>query len=395
MERPFLKLAPERRLVMTFALAQALEILQMPQQELKQWLLEEIEKNPLLELDALKGQDRFEKDYPSSITLHEHIAEQIRDHFPDPHDRTIAFHYLHQLDDKGFIPSEIESGGILSVLQTLDPPGIFARSLQESLLLQLRAKGKMESDAYRLIEQCYDDLLHGRFVVIKKKLKVEDLKEAIQDLAPLSFRPARIFQQEIVQPKTADLQIERIEGGWTLKLLEEDLPEFHIQEEYLSLDVESQEEMEVLRSFKTQAKWIVRSINRRRKLLKDIGRILLHKQAPFFDRKKALVPITMKEMAEKLEVHESTLSRALFGKYVATPRGIVPLKSLITTTQNLSAQEMLQEFVAKEDKTNPLTDEQLADAITKQGVKVARRTISKYRSQLKIGTVSQRKNGSN
>lgn len=391
--RLFLKLAPERRLTMTFALRQALEILQMPQLDLGQWLMGEIERNPLLELDSVRPKKRFEGDLPSPVTLHEHLLTQIRENFSDREDQLIAEKFLEHLDEKGFITCPLEiNPRILRILQTFDPPGIFARNLQEALLLQLRAKGKAETLAFHLVQHCFDDLLHGRYGAIKKRLRVTDLHSAINDLARLALRPAQAFKQEPISPVYPDLQIHKIEGGWALELVEDELPQFHIQTQYFDLEVESEEEKESLRMFKTQAKWIFRSLNRRRKLLREIGRILVRKQASFLDQKGALAPLSMKDLAEKLGIHESTLSRALAGKYASTPRGILPLRSLLSADPAAeNARMMLEKLIRGEDKGDPFTDDQLVQELGNKGFKVARRTVAKYRSQLKLGSASQRK----
>lgn len=399
--RQFLKLAPERRMVMTFALRQALEILQMPQLDLGQWLQDEIEKNPLLELGPVQSKKRFEGELPASINLHEHLTNQIRENFSDDKDRLIAEEFLEHLDEKGFItcPPEVISSyfkrpvdRILAVLQTFDPPGIFARNLQEGLLLQLRAKGKASSMAFSLVQNCFDDLLHGRYGAIKKKLGSTDLNLAMSDLARLTLRPAHVFIQEPIAPVYPDLKIHKIEGGWSLELIEDELPSFHIQTEYLDIETESNEEKESLRNFKTQAKWIFRSLNRRRKMLREIGRILVRKQAAFLDQKGPLAQLSMKDLAEKLEIHESTLSRALSGKYASTPRGIIPLRSLVTAApEAANARTTLETLVRGEDKQKPFTDDQLVQELGSKGFKVARRTVAKYRTQLKIGSASQRK----
>jgi RNA polymerase sigma-54 factor len=399
--RQFLNLAPERRMVMTFALRQALEILQMPQLDLGQWLQSEIEKNPLLELGPVQSKKRFEGELSASISLREHLICQIRENFSDDKDRLIAEAFLEHLDEKGFISCSIEAisaffkkpvDRILNVLQTFDPPGIFARNLQEGLLLQLRAKGKEKSTAFSLVQNCFDDLLHGRYGAIKKKLMCRDLHLAINDLSRLSLRPAHVFMQEPIAPIYPDLKIYKLEGGWGLELIEDELPQFHIQTEYLDIETESNEEKESLRNFKTHAKWIFRSLNRRRKMLREMGRILIRKQAAFLDQKGPLVHLSMRELAEKLEVHESTLSRALSGKYASTPRGILPLRSLVSAAPESANAKMALELVIRmENKQDPLTDDQLVQELGSKGYKLARRTVAKYRTQLKIGSASQRK----
>lgn len=396
--RLILKMAPERRLIMTFALRQALEILQMPQQELGQWLLSEIEKNPLLELKSTSAGKRFEIDVASPPNLYEHLLSQIRENFSDPKDQLLATIILEHLDERGFIATPLETitqkpyEKVLSTLQTFDPPGIFARNLKEALLLQLRAKGKSDTLTYTLVETCFDDLLHGRYTLIKKKLNSQDLAQAIADLARLSLRPAQVFHHEPITPIYPDIQICKIDTGWTVQLIEDELPKFHIQNEYLQLEPETKEEKESLRDFKIAAKWICRSLTRRRKLLHEIARILVCKQSAYLEQKGPLTPLTIKELSEALEIHESTLSRALSGKFANTPRGIIPLRSLITATPEAqNARDILETLIRNEDKNKPFSDDELAQALKAKGHPIARRTISKYRSQLKIGPASQRK----
>jgi RNA polymerase sigma-54 factor len=391
---PNLKLSPERRLVMTYALRQSLEILQMTQLELAQWLRGEIEKNPLLELNHEKGARRFETELESTPTLYEHIQKQIRETFSLERETHIAEELANQLDERGFISSvEERHQPVLSILQTFDPPGIFARNLQESLLLQLKAKGKENSLPYQIVSHCFEDLLHGRYGAIRKKLNVSDLSSAISELSLLAFRPAHVFSHEPTVPILPDLAIAQIEGGWTIELIEDELPQFQMNENYETVDPETHEELETMRDYKTSAKWVLRSLNRRRKLLRTLGKILVCKQAKFLSQKGPISQLTIQELTEKLGVHESTLSRALAGKYVATPRGIIPLRSLITSSpETENARLLLEKLVKGENKKEPLTDEQLAKELKAKGYKVARRTISKYRGQLKIGSASQRKN---
>lgn len=399
--KPFLRLIPERKLTMTLALRQALEILQMSQLELSQWLHQEIEKNPLLELRSSSAKKSFidEAVYPPN--LHEHLQAQIRDHFSSSEEIAVAEKFMECLDERGFItapPEQINdqfvalAPKVLSVLQTFDPPGIFARNLAESFLLQLKAKGKADTDAFRVVESCFDDLLHSRYKTIEKKLGIKDLSAVLKDLGSLSMRPASVFRLEQIETISPDLKLEKVEGGWTLELLEEDLPAFHLRDEYLGLQLESDEEKQALRGFKTQAKWIFRSLERRRKLLKDIGKQLLCKQSAFLNHKGPLVSFTVKELSEKLEIHESTLSRALSGKYISTPVGVVSLRSLLSSSpETQSAREVLEKLVRLEDKQEPLTDDQLAKELKAKGFSIARRTIAKYRAQLKIGSAKRRR----
>jgi RNA polymerase sigma-54 factor len=392
--RLFLKLAPQRQLKMTHALHQALGILQMTQLELKEWLTEVIEKNPLLKLHFSSPKKNIEYEVPYQPSLYEHLQSQIQESFSCKEKRRAAEFFLEHLDEKGFLSDLPEAWDkeILSVLQTFDPPGIFARNLQEALLIQLKNRGKENTVSFTLIQHHFDDLLQNRFSKIKKSLQVSDLSSIFQELAHLSFRPSEAFKKEPTTPIYADLRLEKSPTGWTLELMEDDLPKIHLESEYLSIEGISSEEKETLKGFKAEANWLCRILERRRKFIRLVGKILAHKQMAFFNQKGPLVCITMKELAEKLQVHESTLSRALSNKYISTPRGIIPLRSLIVNDPAIeTAKELLKQLVQNEDKRRPLTDEDLAQSLKAKGLSVARRTIAKYRTQLKIGSANQRK----
>jgi len=409
---PFQKLHFERRLIMTFALRQSLEILQMPQLELKGWLEQEIEKNPLLELEATEKTTRTlpprietESEIASVPTLYEKLKQQIGEAFFSPREEKIANKLLDSLDEKGFLAASVDEvatlfhvptpkvASVLFTLQTFDPPGIFARDLREAFLIQLRSQGKEDSSAFLLVECCFDDLLHGRYASIKKKLNLSDLSSAMQTLARLSLRPAAAFQQEPVSLALPDLLIMKLDSQWIVDIYEDDLPKFQIQAQYLSLEPTAAEEKEALRAFQTSAKWIIRSLSRRKKMLLEIGKLLVKKQEAFLDQRSSLSSLTIRDLAVELNVHESTLSRALAGKYAATPQGLILLRSLITSSpETLSAKEILKNLVEKEDPQFPLTDDQLKEKLRESGLDIARRTIAKYRGQLKIGSATQRKN---
>lgn len=394
-----LKLSAERRLTMTFSLRQALEVLHMPQIELAQWLTQEIEKNPLLEEVSLAKTISYSEEIASRPSLHDHLTHQIRENFPDLTRRSLATEFLEHLDEKGFLSLSLEElslllsapiphlASILEVLQTFDPPGIFARTLQESLLLQLKAYGMEKGDSFSLVRDCFDDLLQGRYCAIKNKLASINVTEAIQKLARLSSRPASAYLHETIPFARADLSICQTEKGWTIETQEEYLPKIELSDQYESLDF-SPEEEDTFRSWKTSAKWLFRSLKRRRQILLSIGAFLVRKQSAYLKQNGPLVPLTLQDLAHHLHLHESTVSRALHGKYAATPRGLLPLRSLL---KNDSAKTLLQTLIANEDRSHPLTDDALCHALQEKGHKLARRTISKYRKELRIGSAARRK----
>lgn len=365
-------------------------MLELPQAELSTWLFSEIEKNPLLELDSFPSSSLYSLKDPSQIEapkiLYDHLIQQIRERFTNLDERLEAIRLLNHLDERGFLASSTPDSPILSILQTLDPPGIFARDLRECLLLQLEPS----SPAHRIVSLCFEDLLHERFKTIQKKTGIQDLSSAIQSLSRLSFRPADLFRQEPNFPVIPDLRMTKVGKTWIVESIDEELPKFHLRTDYLSLSLQSREEKETLRHWAASGKWLLRSLKRRKSILLDIGVYLVRKQAAFFDRKGALQPLSVKELADHVDLHESTLSRALAGKYADTPYGYLPLRSFLSASSD-SAKIALQQLIAQEDKKKPLTDGEIVSQLQKMGTIVARRTVAKYRSELKIGSATQRK----
>lgn len=390
----------ERRLAMTFRMSQALSILQMPQMDLKQFIQEEIDKNPLLEEIKKGGSGPYDHEIADVSTVYENLCTQIRETFLDKEEYLIAEKIAGYLDEKGFLSipfselaqniqkSEEEIDSIVAVLQTLEPPGIFARNLQESLLLQLKAKGAENTPIYALIQDDYQDLLHHRYGLLKKKYKSLDLSDAIQKIALLQLRPLEGLKNEISCPIIPDLFIRPTETGWSIGMCDEELPRFRLQ--YECLRSKSKEEQKTIDLWRSSGKWLIHALSRRREMILQIALHIARLQGPYLAQKGPLAPLTIQDLVSLLGVHESTISRALAEKYVETPRGIILLKSLITQSpKRKEAKEILLELVAEE--TTPLTDDQLAMVLKERGYPVARRTISKYRKELKIRSAQARR----
>ncbi|HSX13849.1 MAG TPA: hypothetical protein VLE96_05460 [Chlamydiales bacterium] len=381
----------ERRLAMTFQMSQALAILQMNNLDLQQFLQEEIDKNPLLE--EVKKESYFcDEEVPSELSIADHLNTQIRETFSHAEDRKIAETIAESLDEKGFLsalPSDIDTTrfeSVLERLQTFDPPGIFARTLQESLLIQLKAKGLTHCTAYRLIESDYQNLLLHRYSLLKKKYP--DLSEAIQKIATLQLRPLESLKKEYSCPIIPDLFIQPLESGWLIGFYDEMIPQFRVQ--YEDLFLESKEEQKTVDVWRSSGKWLLKALHRRSEIILQIAKRITHHQHRYLLQKGNLSHFTIQNLSQELGLHESTISRALSEKYVETPRGIILLKSLLTAApEKTQAKEILQALVANE--RSPLSDDQLAKALEEKGFKVARRTVSKYRKELKIPEMNARK----
>ncbi len=399
MQHPRLHLSLERRQVMSFALQQSLKILQLSDLELAELIREEIESNPLLE--EIPTQSAFSMPLPdiaSKPTLREHLLAQARESLDD---LQIATALIDHLDEKGFITISLdelpwpksEILNVLRIIQTFDPPGIGARNLQEALLLQL--KKSSSSLAKILIQDHFQDLLHKRFKAIQKQLDISmaDFSIALNQISKLRMRPAETFDRDLPSHWIADLIIKEGEEGWVIQAGGEELPAFRICKDYKVLQKQcTGEEKETLKSWYVSGKWLNRSIQRRRDLLFKIGRLLLLMRSSYFETGKPVQPIGIKELAELLSVHPTTAWRAVANKTLLAPSGMLLLRTFFSeASAGDPVKELLSRLIKQEDKTKPFTDDDLSSLLLENGISCARRTVSKYRKSLKIGSAIQRK----
>lgn len=379
------------------ALQQAVALLQMPRLELAAWVEEEVEKNPLLELISSKRSTQIPLGFEAATPLsrEEMLHRQIRELLLSSEEQKIAEKLVGLLDEKGFLSNPLDLLFVehdplvvrktVSQLQTLDPPGIFAASLQEALLLQLKRKGLEKHPCYFLVEKQFDLLIEGKWKTLP------NLQEAIQLLSELSLRPTDLAEPEKEIWIRPDLTLEKQGDLWSIRLDEEEIPLFQFNPLYEDLSPASQEEASVLRAWRSSAKWLIRSLRRRKQLLLQIGELLLKVHGETLEHQKAFSPISMKKGAEILSLHVSTFSRALCDKYVQTPQGIFPLKFFFSENSQQNVKEVLKQLIAEEDKQKPLSDEELSKRLISQGFSVARRTVVKYRTALTIPSAKIRR----
>lgn len=352
-------------------------------------------------------------------SLFEYLMEQARQNFDDPQELLWAEVLIGHFDERGFLENSLEEIGllngipedqlkmILDEIQSFDPIGVGARNLADSLLLQLKFKGKRRTLAYRVIEQHYEDLLHNRIPVIAKKLgvSVTDVREAIEsEITKLDLSPGSAFSRGTAHAIFPDVTV-REEGGMLIVDVNDDrLPSIRVSHRYINMLESKQcpEETKEYVKMKVQSgKWLLRNIHQRNETILRITEHLVQKQQEFFSSPEGkLLPLTMKSVAEALELHESTIARAVANKYVDCSRGILALRSFFTNAytskhgediSSRTVKDALLEIIKSEDKARPLSDEQLSKAIQKKGVSCARRTVAKYRKELNIGNASQRK----
>jgi|694.fasta_scaffold05574_6 RNA polymerase sigma-54 factor len=298
----------------------------------------------------------------------------------------------------------------LKVVQSLDPPGIAARDLRECLLNQLRPEMNYHDEMKRLIEDHLEDLAENRLPLIQKKtgFSIETIQNAKQELHLLNPKPGRAFMETYVPSVTPDVLVELDENGnYVVKLEDDRLPTLRISE-YYRRRLESGEatpaEREFIKKKVVGAQWLIDAIQQRRSTLKKVSQAIIDYQRKFLEQgPEAIEPLKMQQIADKVGVHVTTVSRAVDDKWVQTPRGIMPLKRFfVGGTRSEDGEDVawdtirvkLQEIIDKEDKQNPLSDDDLVKALGTHGLNVARRTITKYRKKMGIPSSRQRRDWS-
>ena len=444
-----------QRLILSPQMQQALHLLQLPVLEIGSVIEEELTQNPLLEfsedesslaeeefeiLRALEQDARVtsscqgareEEDLKAFIentlthenSLYDHLMSQANETFSCPEDREYAKAIIGNLDHDGILSLPLEEvaalactttdrlAPILKEIQTFDPLGVGAQNLKEALLIQLKGMGKDKSLAFRIVENHYEDVMHNRIPAIAKSLSrsVQEIRNTIvQEIAHLDLHPgtnqAEGHYKQPIHHLTPDLTIVYAEGKFSIEINDEHIPTIRLNKSYLQMLQDHslpQETRHYIQEKIASGRWLLRNLHERHQTLHRIAQELIKDQSSFFSSTKGqLTPRTMKEIAERLELHESTIARAVANKYVNSPRGILPLRSFFThayhteSGENISAQtvkEILTQLLASEDKGAPLSDELLSTMIKEKGIPCARRTVAKYRQEIGIGNTTQRR----
>lgn len=397
------------RLLLTPALQQAFQVLQMPLCELAPWLEAQIAENPLLEWDespkytfSSPVSNHPNIEIPASISLFSYLMKQARETFSSSQDLFLAEQIIGNLDEHGFFTEEMKSP-ILSTIQTFDPPGIAAKNLQESLLLQLERQDKKPSLAYTIIDNHFSSLLQGRLVEIQKQTRTSlfVLQQTIrEEIAALDFSPGSRFTPCPVQYQIPDATLLLEEGIWHIEIHKNLLPSYRIKTEYINIPTITNEEKSCLRKYLSSAQWISQSIQKRNLTLKKVLECILKVQGTFLAGVDSCIkPLTIKEVAATIGMHESTIARAVSQKTLSCPLGVIALRSLFSqslskTQEEIScdaAKKTLRMLISQENKQRPLSDQALIEKMREMGICCARRTITKYRKQLRIPSRRMRK----
>ena len=308
-------------------------------------------------------------------------------------------------EDDSFSMEEVEE--VLAIIQKLEPPGVCARNLKECLLLQLRDQGATESLAYRLVNEAFEDLIAHRWRDLSTKfhLSPKEVQDAADLLAKLDPKPGLQYAGSDNVYVTPDLVVDKIDGEYRIFLNDGGMPRLRISQTYQDIASDKKKFVGENREFITNklnsATWLIQAIEQRRQTMLKVMNFIVDRQREFFDKGvEFLKPLTLREVADVIEMHESTVSRVTNQKYAQTPRGVLPLKfffsSGLGTTggEDASARAVkahIQKLVSDESSAKPLTDSDIVKLLAEKGIKIARRTVAKYRDQLSILPARMRK----
>ncbi len=371
--------------------------------------------------DSDRKQDAMQNMASRPRSFHDDLIDQLSFFDCDPTVRALAEYIIYNLDEKGYfllplqeVIRDLEGSATLEqaeealrLVQRLDPPGVGARDLRECLLLQLTPEMPGHEVLHTLISQHLDDLEHNRLPAIEKKtgIPLEKIKEAIEHLRRLNFRPGASFTTDNAHYVIPDLIVENNDrGGYDVRLVDENTPLLAISRSYQKLLRNKQTDpktREYIQKRIQSARWLIESIEQRRNTLLKVAKAIIEHQKEFLDKGPEFIePLKMQQIADRVGVHVTTVSRAVDDKWVQTPRGIFPLKRFFgggTMTADGdevawdTIKQKLLEIIAKEDKQNPMSDEEIVEEMGRQGFKVARRTVTKYRQALLIPSSRQRR----
>jgi RNA polymerase sigma-54 factor len=438
-------------------LQQSLQILQAPALELRNIVQQELQTNPVLEEesgpaenedrsnDDSEFQEEFERlakldeewrDYmtqnvsysarnledeerrqfffdsiASQETLQLHLWEQLNTADVTEQQRKAAELIIGNIDDIGFLQTPIaeisantghsleELQDMLNLIQSFHPVGVGACDLRECLLIQLRRLGKEGSLEYQIVDEHLADLGRKRLPEVARRVgvTVEQVQRAANFIATLDPKPGQIFTPDPNSYVLPDVSVDKVGDEYAISLNGDQVPHLRISKTYKDLMTQGSNGTDVrdyIREKIRSGKFLIKSIHQRQQTILNIANEIVKRQQEFLENGTAsLKPMTMAQIAETVGVHETTVSRAISGKYMATPQGVFEMKYFFTpgyqtaggaSLSNTSVKESISELVRNEDPHNPLSDKEIVEILSDRGIPIARRTVAKYRAELNI-----------
>lgn len=445
------------KLVMTPELRQAITILQYSTTDLLAYLQEQANENPVIELQEISAtndivsekrqkeaveidwkeliSNRSTGDYnvnknestynpldyahSSDKTLYDHLESQLGCvKGLTTHQRHLARFLIGNLDEKGYLEISLNEASkrlgapveeleqVLAIIQKFDPVGVAARSLEECLLLQIYYEGYHDEQTVSVVRDHLQDLANNRFARIAEKLhlSVQEVQAIADVVRSLNPRPGAAFGSGETKFIIPDVTVEKIAGEYVVFVNDSSAPRLSINRFYERMLKENKTEEEAkqfIHDKLNSALWLAKSLEQRRLTLIKVTQAIVEMQRDFFDKGiHYLKPMTQKDIAERVSLHESTVSRATSNKYVQTPRGVFELKyfftSALTTasgdaTSSESVKKRIKALIDAEDRKQPLSDQKLAEMLAQEGIEISRRTVAKYREEMLIASSAKRK----
>lgn len=347
----------------------------------------------------------------AGTSLQENLLEQVRMSDLTSEQRQVAEMIIGNIDDYGYLQASVDELAfstnipaerivdVLKVIQTFHPPGVGARDLRECLLLQLERADKTGSLEYRIVENHMDALGKRRLPEIARALgiSVDEVQDAVERIGHMEPRPGRDFLPDNHQYILPEIFVQKVGEDYVVTNNNDQIPHLRISNTYKDLMAQAESSNEVreyIRDKIRAGKFLIKSLHQRQQTILNIAKEIVTRQRDFMEHGVShLKPLTMVQVAEVVGVHETTVSRAVSGKYMQTPQGIFEMKYFFTSgiktatgvgMSNTSVKDMIAEMIHKEDATKPLSDEEIVKLLSQKGIVIARRTVAKYRSELNI-----------
>ena len=348
---------------------------------------------------------------PTQETLQQHLMGQLNQTVLNANDRKTAELIIGNIDDNGFLQTTPEEMALntgipkedfehmLTLIQSFYPPGVGARDLRECLLIQLKREGKQNSLEYKIIGDHMQDLGKRRFPEIARRMGIsaEQVQKCANNIAQLDPRPGAIFAEAPKNYVLPDVTVEKVNGNYQVILNGEQIPHLRISNTYkdiMAQDRNGSDVKDYIRDKIRSGKFLIKSIHQRQQTISNIAHQIVTRQLEFFEKGSSyLKPMTMVQIADAVGVHETTVSRAISGKYISTPQGVFEMKYFFTpgyqtatgeSMSNTSVKEAILDLVKSEPGNSPLSDKEIVEILSKRGIPIARRTVAKYRTELNI-----------
>ncbi|MGH7309425.1 MAG: RNA polymerase factor sigma-54 [Candidatus Rokuibacteriota bacterium] len=358
----------------------------------------------------------FENMVRSTSSLGDHLEEQLRFASEDPATRRIGAEIIGNLDEDGYLRAELaelaqrcnvsveEIERVLALVQGFDPPGMAARTIQECLLIQLKVDPNPDPVSVEIVEQHFEDLSRRRYPDIARTLKLplDRVMESVEEIMGLEPKPGRRFGGTDTRYIAPDVVVQKMGSEYVVLLNEDGIPRLRVNALYRSLLRSSGEEARQYVEQKLRsAVWLIKSVDQRQRTLRKVTQSIVKFQREFLDKGLPyLRPLSLRDVGEDIGMHESTISRVTTNKYVETPQGLFELKFFFHSgiasgdgemVSSISVKKMIQDLLANEDPSKPLSDQEVAQILKGRALVIARRTVAKYREELGILPSHQRR----